>query len=285
MIKELEIIKPKSSPYKLVRIGGKNDGAYLLPNDFNGILACFSPGVCNTKSFEDHLAKKYNIKSYMCDFSSDIDNFKTEIIKGMQFFEKKWLDIYQDENNISLEEWVNKYTDEPKSDLILQMDIEGAEYRNLCSCPKYILQRFRILIIELHDLASILKEGKDNKVSLLLTKINKTHICVHAHPNNCCGDVLDPISRMNIPRVIELTFLRKDRFKKNNQLVKPEIPNYMDINANVIWNRPLHLNKYWLKPHKRTIKSRIKITKDYFTYLTYKMHQKYSDFIKNKVNK
>ena len=29
MIKELEIIRPKSSPYKLVRIGGNNDGELI----------------------------------------------------------------------------------------------------------------------------------------------------------------------------------------------------------------------------------------------------------------
>ena len=32
---------------ELVRLGGNNDGGYLLPNDLEGITACFSPGVDN----------------------------------------------------------------------------------------------------------------------------------------------------------------------------------------------------------------------------------------------
>ena len=68
----LGILKPKPCPYPLIRIGGKSDGAYLVPDDLEGIDSCFSPGVCNSKRFEDHLAKEYAIKSYMCDFSSDL---------------------------------------------------------------------------------------------------------------------------------------------------------------------------------------------------------------------
>ena len=73
----LELIKPQECPYKLIRIGGNNDGAYLIPDDLKGIKVCFSPGVSNRKDFEDHLAKKFRIKSYLCDFSSDTNKFKT----------------------------------------------------------------------------------------------------------------------------------------------------------------------------------------------------------------
>ena len=45
----------------------------------------------------------------MCDFSSDLNKFKTNLIENMQFFDKKWLDIYDNENSFSLEQWVSKY--------------------------------------------------------------------------------------------------------------------------------------------------------------------------------
>ena len=47
-----EFLKPSASPYKLLRIGGAEDGAYLVPNDLSGVGACFSPGVNNFKNFE-----------------------------------------------------------------------------------------------------------------------------------------------------------------------------------------------------------------------------------------
>ena len=78
MIPEIDLLKPRKCPFKLIRIGGNKDGAYLIPDDLVGIESCFSPGVSDNKDFEDHLAKKYKIKSHMCDYSSDISKFKTK---------------------------------------------------------------------------------------------------------------------------------------------------------------------------------------------------------------
>ena len=41
----IEKFRPKLVGKELIRIGGKGDGAYLLPDDLSGISACFSPGV------------------------------------------------------------------------------------------------------------------------------------------------------------------------------------------------------------------------------------------------
>ena len=43
---------------ELVRLGNKNDGGYLVPNDLKDITACFSPGVDTTIQFEKDLSKK-----------------------------------------------------------------------------------------------------------------------------------------------------------------------------------------------------------------------------------
>jgi hypothetical protein len=89
----LELLKPKASKTPLIRIGGDMDGAYLVPDDLDGIVACFSPGVSRTKYFEDFLAERYGIQSHMCDFSCDVDELKTPLKPGMQTFVKKWLDV------------------------------------------------------------------------------------------------------------------------------------------------------------------------------------------------
>ena len=41
---DLDVLRPKKSPYELIRIGGTSDGAYLLPNDLAGVSACFPQG-------------------------------------------------------------------------------------------------------------------------------------------------------------------------------------------------------------------------------------------------
>jgi len=232
---------PKPSPYPLLRFGGCGDGSYLIPDDIIGIDACFSPGVGNFKYFEDDLLFQYGIKSYLCDFSTNAKNLTTPLIDEMQFFEKKWLDVWGKENTISLEEWVNKYSPDNNKDLILQMDIEGDEYRNLYATNRYILNRFRIISLELHWLGEL----KDT-VSIILQKLDETHTCIHAHPNNCCGDFIENTTGMNIPNIIELTYLRKDRFIGNpDNFYKPKLPHPLDV-INVPSNPPLLLNNKWI---------------------------------------
>ena len=101
----IEVMRPQPSPKPLVRLGGYRDGAYLLPDDLEDIVACFSPGVSGVKHFEDELHDTYGIPSHMCDFSSDIKQFNTPLKKG-QTFKKLWLDISGKPNTITLEDWV-----------------------------------------------------------------------------------------------------------------------------------------------------------------------------------
>ena len=49
----------------LIRIGGDNDGGYLLPNILDDISYCFSPGVAKQADFEKELSEKFKIKSFM----------------------------------------------------------------------------------------------------------------------------------------------------------------------------------------------------------------------------
>ena len=102
----------------------------------------------------------------------------------MQFFEKKWLDINEREDSISLENWVNKYISDSSLDLILQMDIEGAEYRNLLSTSKSLLNRFRILVIEFHDFSELLINKTNLDLAQAFTMIRKTAEMIGTNAQN-----------------------------------------------------------------------------------------------------
>jgi hypothetical protein len=265
---EIDVLRPKPSPTKLIRIGGNRDGAYLLPDDLENIKACFSPGVSNRKDFEDELLDHYGIVSHMCDYSSDSDRFKTQL-KGGQSFKKLWLDVDGSENSVSLENWVNELAPNVDDDLILQMDIEGAEYRNLLGTPESILKRFRIIVIELHSLRDFLyPENFTKEMAPLLTILDKHFTCVHAHPNNCGGDFVLADSGVNVPNVLELTFLRRDRWKgiSEDDLHQPLLPHPHDISWNVRSKPPLFLNENWLSTRKRTLESTIKMLSDQVQY-------------------
>lgn len=245
-------LAPVGCGIPLIRIGPDRDGGYLIPDDLSGIEACFSPGTNNFKDFEDRLANNYGIKSFMCDFSSDVEKFRTPLIDGLQFFQKKWLDVNGAETSIDINEWVKQSTSET-GDLILQMDIEGAEYRNLLHATHETLSRFRIIVLEIHYLELLSKQqflfGIFNPI---FEKIGKLFGCVHVHPNNCCGNVTfgDDII---VPKVLELTFLRKDRFKARN--IPVELPHVLD-RSNVPSYVPLHVSGV-LRDHADSILSDI----------------------------
>jgi hypothetical protein len=257
---------PCKSGHELIRLGGNKDGAYLVPDDLEGIEACFSPGVNNFKDFEDVLARRYGIKSFMCDYSSDAKRLKTPLMSGLQYFDKKWLDVSEKEYNLDINQWtlLNTTAD---SDLMLQIDIEGAEYRNILHASKETLSRFRMIVIELHSLYALKKSEFLNGIFIpTINKISTLFTCVHTHPNNCCGSTF--ISHdLTIPNILELTFLRNDRLKKSD--LEIVIPNPLD-EINVPNKPPIHLRGLWLK-NASVVSSELLATRQSLNWLEYQM--------------
>jgi hypothetical protein len=261
------VMRPKPAPVPLLRIGGEWDGAYLVPDDLGDVAACFSPGVNNWKTFEDELVNVHGIACHMCDHSSDVEAFATPLIEGRQTFLKKWLDVTGATDSIALADWVAMRAP-GTADLLLQMDIEGAEYRNLLGTPDDVLRRFRIVVLELHGLEAALDPDRfEERLGPLLRKLDRHFLCVHAHPNNCCGEVMLPGTGMNLPRVIELTFLRRDRFPATADRAwpTPVLPHPLDIRRNVDAQPPLFLNHAWSDaPAEATRIKRLEDELDYY---------------------
>ena len=231
----VEKFRPKSVGNKLIRIGGKGDGAYLLPDDLFGISACFSPGVDVSSTFEEELAEKYDIKSYMADFSVD----KPPIENKRFHFEKKFLGNKNDEKFIRLEDWVNDNIND-NSDLILQMDIEGAEYEVIIDTPSDIFKKFRIMAIEFHCLDMIFNNNSFKMVEAVFDKLCNDFTVVHIHPNNSRPIIYK--NSINIPELLEFTFLRNDRVELNDK--KLSFPHALDEQCAP--HRPLrHLPECW----------------------------------------
>jgi len=263
----LDFFRPKPSPARLIRIGGVRDGAYMVPKDFAGVTACFSPGVANRKSFEDELANTMGIRSHMLDFSSDLESFGTPLVEGLQFFDKKWLAPVDGLDSLALDTWVDQR--EPKSsDLILQMDIEGAEYAILAAASSSLLRRFRIVIVEFHDFRKRLMDaGTDEEFDSVVTKLNRDFVVVHARANNCVDMEPLPPNDTLIPDVVEVTMLRRDRFETlgGGRLFPVNLPHPSDIRRNSLRRPPAHLGGEWLLA-PRSLSARMKVAADWVTW-------------------
>ena len=234
-------IVPVNGGIPLIRLGGEGDGGYLVPDDLQGIEACFSPGVNNFKDFEDSLVNTYRIRTYMCDYSSDVEKLRTPLIPQWQFFDKKWLDVEASDINLDLNRWVAENTS-AGTDLLLQMDIEGAEFRNLLHATEATLARFRIIVLEVHYLHMLSNAEYFHGVFRpVFDKLSKHFACVHYHPNNCCGEAT--FGDITVPKVLELTFLRRDRLKPTEELLL--LPHPLD-RTNLPELPPMHAADFFL---------------------------------------
>lgn len=248
----LSWIVPSGQLGEMVRLGGHGDGAYVIPSDLAGISACFSPGTANRKNFEDELSDSYSIPSHMMDASSDEAKFRTPLKSGQTFL-KKWLTHDEPEpDTMSLSTWVERLAP-GRDDLLLQMDIEGAEYPNIGQADPNLVRRFGIIVIELHGLAQLARNPQAflEEKGPLFSNLMRNHVVVHAHANNCCGSTVLEEPPGSIPNVLELTLLRKDRVRKWQNGTHFQSPSRVDIGWNVRKNPPLFLSDGWIPEAQR----------------------------------
>lgn len=200
-------LHPVRTQYKLIRVGPNGDGGYLIPDDLVGIKACFSPGVDKISEFELWCFKK-GMEIYLADKS--VDSANLNIPKENYHFLKKYLGCTNNESFITMDEWVNSNISQKENiELLLQMDIEGGEYDTLISTSDELMRLFRVIVIEFHHLDQLWNPDFFHFAEIVFNKILQTHICVHIHPNNCSE--IDVRNGIQIPKVAEFTFLRKDR--------------------------------------------------------------------------
>lgn len=202
----LESLKPLNNGHELIKIGDDADGGYLLPNDFDGIEYCFSPGCGGQWSFERHLSETFGITSFILDEPTS----KPKDLDNKQVWRNGLLGSTNLGQYVTLDQWICESLGDCSNDLILQMDIEMAEWECLRNISLQTLEKFRILVIEFHGIESIM-DGK-RLTSMIIPVFEKLAILfdiVHVHGNNCCGTFA--IQNHVFPKVAEFTFHNKNR--------------------------------------------------------------------------
>lgn len=199
----ISALRPMSGEKPLVRIGSPSgDGGYLLPDDFQDVAACISPGVSDEVGFDLQMTSM-GIPVYMADASV----LGPPVLNHQFHFSPLFLDSYSSTGCITLADYIKDL--HPGRDLVLQMDIEGAEWRVINSTPSNILERFRIIVMEAHRLDNLFSKFGYSEINAALRKLLLTHNVVHIHPNNVTDGI--SIGDIVVPSLLEFTFHRKDR--------------------------------------------------------------------------
>jgi hypothetical protein len=196
-------LHPVFTGHDMVRLGERDDGGYVLPNDLDGFTGCFSPGVSNRATFELDLIKR-GIPCFLADYSVDA----APLSAGQAHFTKKFIGVCNDEKTMTLDDWVCEHLP-GEDDLILQMDIEGSEWPVLLNVSEKTLRRFRLIVAEFHNVDRLTDKHAFRIIHAVFDRLLQYFVVAHNHPNNYGGVIR--WQSLPIPRAIELTFLRKDR--------------------------------------------------------------------------
>ena len=230
-------LRPEDCGYELIRIGAPADGGYLIPNDLNGIEYCFSPGVSTISTFENHLAD-WNIKSFLADYSIECP----PIIRPEFVFDKKFLGCGNYGNYITLSAWKEQYLPRYQGDLLLQMDIEGSEYSVIMNTPDELLEHFRIIVVEFHDLHKLFDAVTFRLFAACFEKLLQYFHVTHIHPNNIGGSVRS--GDIEVPKYLEITFINNRRVRQTKRRLS--FPHPLDAPNDPAYPR-LDLPKCWYR--------------------------------------
>ena len=213
------------SPYEKIRVGKDFDGGYVICNipdvKYDFLLSC---GVSDDISFEEDFCIMYtNTKCIAYDGTIQGINISNKNIT----FVKKNINTFNDNNNTNL------YSDiESNNNIFLKMDIEGYEIPWINTLSYKQLNKFSQIVIEFYFPFSY-------KEVPIFNKLNKNHVLVHFHANNCCG--VRRHKGILMPNVFECTYIHKKYYISEYLLNDEEIPSSLDM-QNVSENSEIYLN-------------------------------------------
>lgn len=225
-------LHPVSCGVPLIRFGPPGDGGYLIPDDLEGIVACFSPGVSTISGFERDCADR-GMEVFLADKSVD---GPAEFHKAFHF-SKRFIGAFTDSDYITLDDWVSESLPGSQGPLLLQIDIEGFEYEVFLSASSSLMRRFRIIVGEFHNIDQLWNRPFFNLAARTFEKLLHTHTCVHVHPNNYGYSGRPQHEEIALPSGMEFTFVRKDRAQ--SQSFRTDFPHELDSDNTDFPHMPL----------------------------------------------
>jgi hypothetical protein len=113
-----------------------------------------------------------------------------------------------EENRLSLATLLERNGHIDRRDLILKMDIEGAEWAALLYLPDRFLDHFRQILIEFHDCSHLDNAGHVQTMLRVFKLLNATHRVAHIHANNFAS--YDLVGGIPFPSTLEVSYARQD---------------------------------------------------------------------------
>ena len=195
---------------RYIRVGRPLDGGYIMLDDFDRVTVAYSAGISNEISWDKAMTSisaehrgGEKIDVFMYDHTinalpEENPNFHWSKTGLTGVFEPNHPELE------TLPRLIQKNGHGYDYDMILKMDIEGAEYNVLQAIDTDTLNHFSQIVMEIHFL---LNPKYENLIGFCLDKLNATHQLVHIHANNHGSYLVR--GGLVLPDVVEATYLRR----------------------------------------------------------------------------
>ena len=202
------LIRPfTSADLTLTRVGSAADGAYVMAPVADDIAAAISIGVGHDVSWDQAIAAK---RIPVAMFDPTVSELPSPVPGGT--FHRIGIGVLGAIPSPDLHGMDLRPLDgllalagvSGSTELLLKIDVEGAEWDALCNVDFSVFQQ---VLIEMHDIARISDPKQAEAVLETVRKLAQTHYPVHIHANN--EGAFNRFDRFWFPDVIEASYVRK----------------------------------------------------------------------------
>lgn len=208
----------------------------IMLDDFSGIKIAYDACIDRDASWDDAIAER-GINVFAYDLAPNaLPEMNPRIRRFKNGLTGKLDPAHPDLETLPRLIEQNGHSNE--NNMLLKMDIEGAEYSVLQSIDAKTLKRFKQIVVEFHGL---IYADLENVIGISIDKLNATHQLVHVHGNN--GGKFIMRGGLLLPEMLECTYLRRSDYKFVEStrffptpLDKPNRPHRPEINLGY-WGR------------------------------------------------
>lgn len=209
-----------------VRIGNPHgDGGYVMLDDWDAVVGAISIGIGGDVSWDVAIAERgIDVRQY--------DHTVPSPPLSHPRFRFQSVGIGRDDDaDARLLSLATMVRDAPgDGDLIVKMDVEGAEWSALAAVGREVVERFSQMVIEFHAPLAGTTEDRLRNLGVLGT-LCRTHRVVHVHANNYAP--VDDFDGLLVPNVLEVSYLRRSR--ASFRAFREALPAAVDVPNNPHW--------------------------------------------------
>ena len=134
-----------------IRVGRDNDGGYIMVDDFDGVTAAYSLGINDDVSWDKQMAAR-NIDILQFDHTIDA---LPENDPRFHWSRTGICGVGEERDGFRSLPEIIRANGHAERDLVLKMDIEGAEWSVFATMPLDLMARFRQIVCEFHGFQHI----------------------------------------------------------------------------------------------------------------------------------